>query len=141
MLPRTRSSLSLSTTVEVAEGLHWTSRARRVHAATQGLRVPHKERVVLLIRRQVPGNPLLEVPLDRAIFTGPKESDPPADPFGVRVDDEDRVASGVQEDRVRSLRADPILGEQVGAHLVRGTVEVTGEVAPGPIEEMAAERS
>src|SRR3989442_1279475 len=141
LLPRTRSSLSLSTAAEVAEGLHWTSRARRVRAATQGLRVPHEERVVLLIRRQVPGNVLFEGSLDRAIFAGPEESDPAADPFGVRVDDEDWVAARVQEDRVRDLRADAILVQKVGVHHVGGTGEVTGEVAPGPVEEMTAERS
>src|SRR5437899_5077169 len=141
MLPRTRSSLSLSTAAEVAEGLHWTFRARRVRTATQGLRVTHEERVVLLIRRQVPGNVLLEVSLDRAIFAGPEESDPAADPFGVRVDDEDWVAARVQEDRVRDLRADAILVQKVGAHHVGGTGEITGEVAPGPVEQMTAERS
>src|SRR5438445_2598391 len=114
MLPRTRSSLSLSTTAEVAEGLHWTSRARRVRAATQGLRVPDKERVVLLIRRQVPGNVLFEGSLDRAIFAGSEESDPAADPFGVRVDDADWVAARVEEDRGRWLRCRAVLVTRAG---------------------------
>src|SRR5213594_316683 len=140
-LPRTRSPLSLSTAAEVAEGLHRTLGARRFHAATQGLRVAHEERVVLLIRRQVPGNPLLEVSLDRAIFAGPEESDPATDPFGVRIDDEDRVAARVQQDRVRGLRADAILSKQVRTHLVHGAGEVTGEVASGTVEQMPAERS
>ena len=100
----------------------------------------HEERVVLLIRRQVPGNPLLEVLLDRVIFAGPEESDPAADPFGVRVDDKDRVAAGVQEDRVRGLRTDAVLGEEVGAHHPGRTSEVAAEIPAGPVEEMPAER-
>ena len=101
----------------------------------------HEERVVLPIRHQVPGNLFLEVPLDRAIFAGPEESDPAADPFGVRVDDKDRVAAGVEEDRVRGLRADATLCEQVRADDIGGTGEVTSKIASGTVEQMTAERS
>src|SRR5207249_8362149 len=95
----------------------------------------------LLIRRQVPRNAPVEVLLDWGVRPRPEESDPAADAFGVCVDDEDRMAARVQEDGVRGLRPDAVLSQEVRAHHVRGTAEVTGEIAPGSLEEMAAERA
>ena len=131
-------SLSLSPTTEVAEGLDRALAASGLRAA-KGLRMSHEERVVFAVGRQVPRDVSLEVLLGEAVLVGIEETDPPTDPQRVGIDNEDRMAPRVQQDRVCRLGADTILGEEIGAHHVRRPIEILREVASRLFDDMAAE--
>jgi len=131
-------SLSLSPTTEVAEGLDRALAASGLRAA-KGLRMSHEERVVFAVGRQVPRDVSLEVPLGGAVLVGIEETDPPTDPQRVGIDNEDRMAPRVQQDRVCRLGADTILGEEIGAHHVRRPIEILREVASRSFHEMTTD--
>src|SRR5256712_11954392 len=95
----------------------------------------------LLIYLEVRRNMALEEAVNRSVLSGQKEPDPRPDALRVGVDDEDRMSPGVEEDRVRGLRPDAILGQEIRAHHVHWTAEVARQVAAGSFEEMAAEPS
>src|SRR3989454_12738094 len=97
--------------------------------------------MILLIDRELSRNMLFEETLNRSDLSGPKEPDPRPDALRVGVDDEDRLSPGVEEDRVRGLRPDAILGQEIRAHHVHWPAEVARQVAVGTVEEMAAEPS
>lgn len=109
---------------ECAKKLERTDVAPRPRSAHR-LRVGDQEGVELLVHGQIRRDVLGEVPLHLVVGVCVEQPNALADPDRVRVDDEGRMAACVEEDRIRCLRADPGLGEEVGAHYVRRAIEIT----------------
>ena len=99
----------------------------------------HEERVVLPVRLHIPGDVVLEVPLNLRVVVRGEEPHAPCDADRVRVDDEGGMAAREEQDRVGRLRAHPGLGEEVHAYDVGRPSEVAGKISAPALDEMAAE--